>query len=607
MKRCKHAAIDGNVIARERFRDLDPRSLDLRLGSQQQNSMLRTAFKLTSVWTYLSLLALLLIQPVPILGDALRSAGAAYVAGWLVHACLLSLVFEAFTHRVPTAVIFIPILCYTGYYVAREEQGWAVARKSTELKAANPGKILGFDPAVHSLVMKSAETFATSHAIPVAYEPEQSYKPEEFLSFRLLARNQVEAFLKAADAHGRVIDVRTNGTIQPSVAALSLPERPSKKIVSVNVRSAPARGWKDWEIAEASTVISLDGTIIGSFKSASAWLLPKFPLFSIGCSINDETTAHNCGVQLNWDSTEIDTIPESVDRTIFDDPVGIMLGVKKLTPKEIERFHNPQTVLAAPLDDPAKPAQDEDEAFSELSALVDGRSSNLTWSTGPLIAKNPQRLAPFTERMVARLIALDRSDRIDAPNRREQSLTIVSGIAALPREAFITISDRVIEIIRQEGGWDAFPSLYLRAADVGGAIYPFYRDRFLGHATSRFERLFSVLAICRIGFGDNELVSVMKVEFSNSDMVDRKDDDYRSALFVALLQLGQDAFLKANDSTDSASLKEWFDAVLAGRGKTETGPNNCMPIEWPRPEYLAWTMAPRLRWLGSRWVATERE
>ena len=569
--------------------------------------MLRGAFKLGSVWAYLALMTLLLLQPAPVIGAALKAAGAAQVAGWLVHICLLSLVFEAATRRAPIAVILIPILVYTTYYLAVEKQAWAVARKSAELRAANPVRILDFDPTTHSLVMPGAGAFATTHKIPVAYAFDPTYKPEEFLSFRLVSQNRLDLAMRESRDRFRILDVRIAGTIQPNVRELDFAERPPKKIVSVSVRADPGGGWRDWEIDETSTGISVDGKVVGAFKSASVRLLPRIPFFTIGCDSNNDPRDHRCGLELLWDQSVLDTIPEGVDRTRFDDPVSIMLGIERLTPDEIKSFQGVAPILPDSAPDASRARQIEDDSFATLKATIDGRYTTIPWTAAYAIGSNPRRLAPLAAGMVDRILALNRTGSIDAPDRRQQSLLLAAGIAALPQNEFLKVGERVSELVRREGGWDDLPALYLRSADLGAQSYSFYRDRFLQRETSRPERLLAAVAICRIGFADDELVSQMKVEFTNSSQQGHRDDNYKAALFVALLKLGQDAFLKANLTTDSISLKEWFEAVLASSGKTDVGPNNCMPLEWPRAEYIAWDLSPKLHRIGSKWVAAERE
>ena len=93
----------------------------------------------------------------------------------------------------------------------------------------------------------------------------------------------------------------------------------------------------------------------------------------------------------------------------------------------------------------------------------------------------------------------------------------------------------------------------------------------------------------------------MKRRYSEAGDDAGRRDGYRTALFAALMKLGQQDFLQANHASASPRIAGWFEAVLAGKGQTATGPNNCMPEEWPFTEYLAPVMASSLRYSRGQW------
>jgi hypothetical protein len=64
---------------------------------------------------------------------------------------------------------------------------------------------------------------------------------------------------------------------------------------------------------------------------------------------------------------------------------------------------------------------------------------------------------------------------------------------------------------------------------------------------------------------------------------------------VTLLKLGQDSFLRDNHPTGGGR-DEWYADVLAGKGLTKIGPNNCMPEEWPLTIYATREVASSLKW-----------
>jgi hypothetical protein len=202
--------------------------------------------------------------------------------------------------------------------------------------------------------------------------------------------------------------------------------------------------------------------------------------------------------------------------------------------------------------------------------------------------------------MAKRFRDLDGSDNANFPGRREQVALLAAGIAALRPAEFATVQGLLADLARKDDVRDEYPLLYLRLADSGLQLYSTYRDKFLAPDATQTQKLFAALAVCRMGQGDSELISALKSEWAESG--DARSDNYRAALFVTLMKLGQGNELRAAAHSSSKVLREWYDAVLAGRGKTDVGPNNCMPMEWPGDyTYVPPSMAPRLRWVQQQW------
>jgi hypothetical protein len=123
---------------------------------------------------------------------------------------------------------------------------------------------------------------------------------------------------------------------------------------------------------------------------------------------------------------------------------------------------------------------------------------------------------------------------------------------------------------------------------------------FLTGRVKGYLKILPVLAICRVGQGDDELVAEMKARFlASKDVGD--SNAYQSLLLVTLLKLGQESFLREHLDAVPAGLRQWSDAVLRKQGLTETGPNNCMGERWTSTGYLPPIMAPGLEYRG-RWI-----
>jgi hypothetical protein len=556
--------------------------------------MLKTIAGLLSFWSGAALIAMLVFQATPVTGPVVAAAGSAFVAGWLVHLCLLLLVVDALAGRLPLALALVPVLAYGGYYVAYWDQGRYVEKRANELRSSNPGVIFPFDDKTYSLVMDGADVFAASHDIRVAYSRDKSYQPDEYVSFRLLPSEQIERIAKNGAPKFQILSVFWNNANQPNVRELRIPERPAGRIVAVAVHDSPGMGWSDRNIGESETSITLEGKPVGVFKSAYVRRLPKFPFVTVGCDFVEQREP-------------IHGTPPNVDRQRFDDPVSVMLGIKVLSDETIAKLpDDPGFGEVAARAPPPAEARDANAAVAALRAILAGQSPSLTRDMNFAIASDPSRLAPLAPSMAKRFVELNRPDASEIPGRREQAELLAVGLAALNRADFAAIAEPLAPVLRADAAAQDYPALYLRIADVGAAAFPFYRDRFLSHDSSRGERLLASLALCRIGQGDGELISSLKSQWSLSDPTGKRDNNYKAALFVALLSLGQADYARKAPKSDSSLLNSWYAALLSGEGRTEAGPNNCMPLEWPADGSAPANLMPSLRWSQREWVASER-
>lgn len=563
--------------------------------------------KLLSLWSFAALIALLALQAIPATGPRLHDLGTPVVAGCLVHVSLFCLLFESLTNRLPRIVVVLPIFAYTGYYAAFWQQAVHTEERSRELKASNPGRMLVFDSQTYSLVMDHAAEFVATHAIPVAYTLDLSYRPESYQSYRLTGVVQAAQAVRDAATEMQIFAVYQDEAKLQAVRELRIPERPPNRIVSVAARTEPGGGWQDWNIGEEITEISLEGKPLGSFKLGYVWRLPTLPFLAIGCRF-PEGAARKCYIELALERKPLDSMPDYVDQALFDDPVSVMLGVRTLDDREFRTGKTFALKIGSSDASGSRPPKNEQAAFDALEAVLGGQPPDLPT---PIIVQSlvgdPDRLAPLAASMADRFVELNRSDRADIPGQPQQSKILASALAALPAAAIGQVSQPLQEVLRRADAWAQYPELYVRLADAGPGLYPFYRDRFLAPETTQTERLLAALAICRIGQVDSELASALKSQFSANDPKDSRGAEYESALFVALLKLGQDDFLRTAARSDASPLQSWYDALLAGKGKSAVGPNNCLSWEWPWPEYLPPPLTPRLRWAKGSWEGDERK
>jgi hypothetical protein len=547
----------------------------------------------------LLLIVLLALEYIPILGVYLMLMGGPLFAGFLVHLFLASLLVEALTGRVPRAFILVPIIAYGGYYVAYFREGLQVEHLSQKLRAANPGKIYAFDPTVNSLVMDRAQEFVETHDVPVVYEPNRNY-PEAYLSERLITGAQCRGIKRDTQNRVLTLGVHFNGIFQKSVCLLRFPERPTNKVVKVTLLGDPQIWAHHEEIRQQTTEIAVDGKTVGSFTTAFIWRLPTFPYLAIGCA-----PSWQCFAGFNRSLMTIDGTPGTVDRAKFDDPISVMLGIRKYAAADLANFAGFDGNLQA-LDRVRKePEKVENDVFEALDAVIDGRNPKPPFNLGYSAATNPDRLAPRAEGMARRLVALVRGGITTVPNGREQMEALAKAIGALPHEAFVSVAGPLFDLVKEDPdrAMHKYPMIYVRLGEAGTMTLPFYRDQVMAKEIRGWERMFPVLALCRIGEADTDLIGEMKRRYNSVDLQGGGDPiNYKTALFVTLLKLGEKSFLQENHP-DKGGRDQWYADVLAGKGLTKTGPNNCMPEDWPHTIYATQEVAPRLKWSRSGWEA----
>jgi hypothetical protein len=344
--------------------------------------MLPRPFSLVSFDSLLALIALAALQYFPIPGAFLMIFGAALITGLLVHVFLASLFVEALMRRVPRVLVLVPILAYGGYYVTYLDEAHRISVMNTELQAVNPGRVLDFDPKLHSIVMHQAQEFVKTHDVPVVYSADANY-PEAYLSYRLITRDQCSGIVR--DTHNRVLSfgVLFKGVLQEIICLLRFPERPPNKMVTVTVHR-DSQDWKqDGTIRREITEISIDGKNIGSFTTASVWSLPVFPMLLIGCALNSGAPRWECFANFWRTDRSIGGAPASIDRAQFDDPVSVMLGIRKYAAADLPSFSGFDANTTALEDVHKEAARVEDEVFNVLRAIVDGENPKPTFRARP--------------------------------------------------------------------------------------------------------------------------------------------------------------------------------------------------------------------------------
>ncbi|MBR1215539.1 hypothetical protein [Bradyrhizobium sp. JYMT SZCCT0180] len=556
-------------------------------------------FKTVSGISAIAFAVLLLLQVIPVLGFFILIFGGPYLAGLLLHVFLVALAVESWLRRIPRALIAIPLVAYGSYFGLYVYQTIDIARVSAELRKANSGKVLDFNAEVHSLVTPNAQAFVSSHKVSAAYESNANFEPEGYLSYRLIRTDQCKI---EKDSQNRIQTwgARFGDKAITTACLLRFPEKPPHQVASVT-KIGDEEVWKHKAgISAQISELTLDGKVIGVYKTASVWRLPAFPVLMIGCF----PMASRCAADFNRSHVTLDTVPDGLDRERFDGPESVMLGIPKYSSAEIAEFRGyPQNepTLAWLADEPARV---QERMFSLLKELAEGGYPKVPGAIGFSVARDPSRLAPLAEAMANRFIELSniRPSNADGQQYNYRYEGLAKALTAVPDDAFAKVAAplHAYFVDGMSASFQQFPELIGRIQRASGPQTPdFYEMDFV--AARGYRRLFPTLAICRIGRASPAVISEMRARILRGSADITFDVDSKSALIVTLLKLGQESFVREYKSyfaaNAPANFESWVEAVLSGKGATEIGPNNCMSMDWNGRRVAK----PSLAWANGVW------
>ncbi len=408
--------------------------------------------KFPSLWALAAAIVLFLLQLLPIPGVFLMMFGAGLITVLLIHVALISLFVEAAIGRLPRILMVVPALVYGGYYVAYWQEGREIAERAAALRAANPGKVLDFDPESHSLVGKDKGSLVQTHDIPVVYETNANFKPEDYLSFRLMRRDQCDGIKR--DTQGRILITYVSGKFH--LCVLRFPETPERMVVTVSQPKDPEIWKRKPGVTESLTEIVVDGKVIGSYRSAVAWRLPALPYGFVGCGLVSSKPAWECGADFMRKFETLDTIPDGIDKAQYDTPESIMLGLRKYTAADLANFKGfaqNDAILTQVRDEPRRV---EDEAFAVLQEMLSGQDPKTSWGMTTALARHPDRLVPLTDKMASRFLTLLGDNKT---SRSNATSILQEAIVSLPQPAFQSVAAAMFDIVQNDKAQGDFGDL----------------------------------------------------------------------------------------------------------------------------------------------------
>lgn len=476
-----------------------------------ENNLLGSFINSTASKVLALLILLLALEYFPVTGIFLMLIAGPFIAGLLVHVFLICIFVEAVTGRLPRILAIIPIVAYCGYYAVFVRESWQLRQLSATLRMSNPSKVYNFDPNVSSLVMDRAQQFVQTHDIPAVYEVNSRF-PEGYSSVRLITGGQCNGIQKDTLNRISISYFHFDGVFQKQLCLLTVPEQPPGgmvRVTSVHDKQPPTylTGFR-----QQTTQISIDNSIAGSFKTATVQRLLAFPILGIGCFLNDGSSTWSCGAQFLRKTEAVDGTPETVDGAKFDDPVSVMLGIRKYTSADLKSFSESSNNAGALARAHEEPKRAEDEVFAALDGLINGQNPQIPFNFSYAITTNSDRLTPLADAMVRRFVTLVHSDILAVPNRNAQIAALGDAIGALPHAAFVDVAAPLLDLVKEnpDRALSAYSIIYIRLGEAGADALPFYRIQLIAHLVKGVQEAFPVLALCRIGTADADLIQELK-------------------------------------------------------------------------------------------------
>ena len=531
------------------------------------------------------------IPPTP--GVIMMMVGGPALAGLALWATLIALTADAVLGRLHRAWILLPTGLLAGYYYLYYEQDRTITETEVQLKANNPGPLLAFDPQTHSLVAENADQIVKTYKVPVAFSKTRGTHPlyyshtlHKATSCETTAQDKAQNYTLSYAYFGHLRSKDNRGSHR--LCLLRARADPPHEIVEMEtISNTPLE--HTYDVQETKHVLKHQGKPLGEYRTAyvNRYAFIPFPL--IGCTLISASPSWRCFVALHTERYELDTFPVSGSaRHKKASPIVIMLGLERYSTKELMNFDGYEQNASVLAVAQAEPQQRTTNAFDVLKRLSQNPDTERPFNFAYLLASDDKRLNESADLLVDTFL------KLLAANQRVPLRELSVAIAALPEEAYRRHAADVFAAIRDRQWWNISPALYVRAADVGEVSLPHYVSDLRNSELRRTVRFAPVLAICRIGTADAEVISHLKREFETTNMVANRS--YYQALFVTLLALGEQDFAGGKIKSLPKREMRWYKSVLRHHNRhPDRFPNNCVARRWPGTEHVAGSMAGLVR------------
>lgn len=399
-----------------------------------------------SLFLFIPQLVVLALQLFPPTGVILMMLAAPAWAVLLLNLPMAALAIEAIRRRETRIWLIAPILWFGGYalFVAVDHIGGAVSRHRAE--ASNAAARVPFDPRRQALLIlgdhgevldmdNRAKWFAANTNAPVVYLKDQTFKALPYAGFRMVGINHCKREAEVS----RDVEVGIQSWFlwlprpekvplwerrsDPRLCVWSAPEAIQLPITTVTFER-PKDGWSSVRI----TIVTPEGhrEVLSGRNENAPW--PWIPLPILGCGLNDQAGAWQCGFSLM-------RMPDfSIDKQEKDLAAGSSLaaralGLTVITPDERRAGDG---AIVQVIGDRLR-GQAAREQLEWLDKALADPAATLPWVHFANLADRPDLYAPRLARVVT---LVERGQAQPEYSRPRENAKIVFGlIQALPPEA----------------------------------------------------------------------------------------------------------------------------------------------------------------------------
>lgn len=544
---------------------------------------------------FLLTFVIFILQAIPVTGIFLMFLGAPLWSIVTINLGFAHLIVEPARRNISPRWSLVGLAWFVGYAAVAIHAHIALDRLSAEIATENSRQSLPFDPRTQSLVVvhgnfydaPSAERLLTSYPLSVVYEEREdsgdATKPAwmrdvpRFTALRLGSPELCDSITNDARLKAAVTrDVKTtfSGTPFCLYATTEGPELPVVRLRSSqeNFHIVGAEGHVD----RITLTSGGDKRQLSSLK-ATPYQYPPLPV--IGCFLNNGGNGWRCTHHF-WKERE----RAHPDNAAL---VGESLGLASSSPaSRSEQIH---AAGSAALERARNLA--EATAAAELDRLLADPIGSTAQLNLNILSARPDLIASRAERL-----AVAAAEALTTRDNWRNAQTWSNLMLALPDADFRQVGPGFVGAVLArwtDASGRRFATLgerlIYRLADLGPAALPLLERIYQDSAP--FDRLASVVALCRLGAPAADLTEKIRPSVFNDRHQDAYDFEMRQAMILALVRQGRSDFADAGrqhyeqwvaearrDRIGGITLHVWSEQFEAKRRAMtpSSGPDACM-------------------------------